>query len=64
MKRFLLTIAITEYYDIIVDASDVEEACEIALEKPVEEVMCEGILERTDYIEIDSVEEVDYIRED
>jgi len=56
VRRYKLTVDVTETYEIIVDAYDEEEACDGVYEMPVHEIM-EGDYLDTE-VEISHIEEV------
>jgi hypothetical protein len=62
MKRFEVTVAVTERYRVTIDSYDEEEACDDVYDMPVHEIM-EGDFLYTE-VEIDNIEEVTFDKED
>ena len=62
MKRFRVTINLTETYDVIVDARDLEDGWDAAHELTNDEVR-QGDFQGGD-MEVRDIEETEFIRED
>jgi len=63
MKRFAVTVEVTETYEILIDAEDSDEVCSAVYDMPICDILTDGSPKNSE-VEVQDFEEIPFIRED